>query len=476
MLEANDCDLVCIDRKQHLLQHIDIEGLIGNDHPARLFWDVTGELDLKAFHANIKTQRGQAGRPTFNPRLLIAMWLYGYKRGVGSAREIARMCGYDTGMQWLTGMKPINHHSLSDFRIEHDEALQGLFRQVLGMLLLKRMITLERVTQDGTKVLAKVRNNSFRRQGRIREHLEAARRHVEAMGDPAAEPTRQQSAERRAGKERVSRLSEALEEIRKLQALKPDGEAQVSETDPEARFMRTVSTGSAPCYNVQVTTDSANGLIVDIEATNAENDARQLAPAMERVREAAGQQPQQVVADGDYTHHENVNAMAEQGIDFYGSWKKEGVGKKVEYSREHFIWDANRSMFVCPAGKDMPLVSRLESQKGTQRLYRVGKGECGQCPQRIECLGKDQKADRSISRRTDGAAVAAFKQKMETEVAKAIYRTRSAIAEFPNLWIKAKFKLRQFWTQGLKKVRMEARWAGIAYNLERYFALRAARA
>ena len=77
-----------------------------------------------------------------------------------------------------------------------------------------------------------------------------------------------------------------------------------------------------------------------------------------------------------------------------------------------------------------------------------------------------------MSRRVDGAAVAAFKEKMAQEAAKAIYKTRSAIAEFPNLWLKAKFQLRQFRTQGLKKAGIEARWAALTYNLQRYLQLK----
>jgi transposase len=473
----HDCDLIFINRQQSFLRTVDVEQLIPADHAARLFWDVTGQLDLSAFYADIRTQRGRAGRPTFDPRLLISVWLYAYQRGIGSAREIERLCQYDPGLQWLTALTPINHHSLSDFRVEHDEALKGLFQQVLGMLMLKRMITLERVTQDGTKILARVRNNSFRREGRIREHLEAARRHIEELGDPCASPNRQQSARRRAAKERAANLAAALEEIGKLQARRggqteEEKGPQASETDPEARFMRTRSHGVVPCYNVQITTDSAHGLMVDIETTNAENDARQLLPAMDRVQAATAQQPQQAIADGDYTNSENVKGMAERGIDFYGSWNTK-TQKGAAFSRERFVWDSPTNQFVCPVGKGMPQVATQTIDQGTVQIYRVAKGECAPCPHRVECCGKDQKSDRSVSRRTDGAAVAAFKEKMAQEAAKAIYKTRSAIAEFPNLWIKAKFRLRQFWTQGLRKVGMEARWAGMAYNLQRYFRLEA---
>ena len=470
----HDCDLIFINRQQSVLRTVDVEQLIPADHPARLFWDITGKLDLSAYYGAIKSKRGRAGRPTFDPRLLITVWLYAYQRGVGSAREIERMCQSDPGMQWLTGLDTINHHSLSDFRVEHDQALKGLFEQVLGMLLLEKMIRLERVTQDGTKILARVRTNSFRRQGRIREHLEAARKHIEEMGDPCANPNRRQSAQRRAAQERANKLAVALEEIGKLQARgngKEEKGPQISETDPEARFMRTRSHGVVPCYNVQITTDCAHGLIVDIETTHAENDAQQLLPAMDRVEQTTGQKPKQAIADGDYTNHENVNGMAERSIDFYGSWSTQ-TQKEAAFSRERFQWDAERNEFLCPAGKRLRQVATQKMDQGTFLIYRAAKGECAPCCHRAACCGANQKSDRSVSRRVDGAAVAAFKEKMAQEAAKAIYKTRSAIAEFPNLWLKAKFQLRQFRTQGLKKAGTEARWAALAYNLQRYFHLR----
>src|SRR5690349_16384151 len=56
--------------------------------------------------------------------------------------------------QWLTGFGVVNHHTLSDFRIEHRAALDEVFTQVLAVLSGERLITLERVMHDGTKIYA----------------------------------------------------------------------------------------------------------------------------------------------------------------------------------------------------------------------------------------------------------------------------------------------------------------------------------
>ncbi len=68
-------------------------------------------------------------------------------------------------------------------------------------------------------------------------------------------------------------------------------------------------------------------------------------------------------------------------------------------------------------------------------------------------------------------AVRRFDAKMETEKARAIYKQRAPLIEFPNAWIKTKFKLRRFSTRGLAKVNCEAHWAALAFNLQRLFKL-----
>ena len=63
------------------------------------------------------------------------------------------------------------------------------------------------------------------------------------------------------------------------------------------------------------------------------------------------------------------------------------------------------------------------------------------------------------------AQLAAFEAKMQTEAVKQIYKERAAVAEFPNAWIKEKMGLRQFRLRGVVKVRLEALWACLTYNV-----------
>jgi hypothetical protein len=155
---------------------------------------------------------------------------------------------------------------------------------VLGLLSAEGLIRLEQVVQDGTKIKAQAASDSFQGAARIEEHLERARRRVREMGEPdqEARPDGAEQARRRARRERQQRLEQALEELQTLRPHKP--RARVSVTEPEARRMRQADGAFAPNYNVQISADAAQSLIVDVQVTQAANDSEQLAPAWDTNR------------------------------------------------------------------------------------------------------------------------------------------------------------------------------------------------
>ncbi len=474
-----------IDRQQVVLEPLDVEQLIPEDHPARNVWTILGRLDLSRFSGPVKAVEGHAGRNLWEPRLLIAIWVYAYSRGISSAREIERQCAFEPALRWLTGLKVVNHHTLSDFRVQHGEALQNLFIQVLGVLMMEKLITLERVTVDGTKVRAAVNKKTFSRAHKIREHLKAARQQVETLQQQEAEQekrTRQAAARRRAARERVERLEEALVEVERLQAEKKwekEKACQASTSDADAQFMRTSDHGLAPSYNVQLATDATHKLIVDVEVSKQPSDSLQLLPALERVRERLGSYPQQVVADGDYTTREAVVGASERDVDYYGSWGNPGgaqIGHGIhpDYRPSAFQYDEQRDEMICPEGRRLRAVSTQRRAGGLQiKIYGADRDECRRCPKRQFCTPQNAmpKHGRTVSLRIEPDALRRYHAKMETASAKAIYKQRAPVAEFPNAWLKDKLKWVRLRCRGAVKVRAEALWACLTYNLQRYFKL-----
>ena len=79
-----------VQRNQLLLRPVDVEKLVGQEHAVRAIWELVGTLDLEPFYADVDALEGEAGRPAWDPQVLISLWIYAYKDGIGSAREIAR--------------------------------------------------------------------------------------------------------------------------------------------------------------------------------------------------------------------------------------------------------------------------------------------------------------------------------------------------------------------------------------------------
>jgi len=468
-----------IDREQLSWRMVDVDRLIAPDHAARAIWEFVGKLDLRAYSEQVLSVEGKAGRPAHDPQLMISLWVYAYSQGVGSGRAIEALCEWDPAYQWLTGMEVVNAHSLSDFRTGHEEALDGLFVQILGLLSADGLITLERVMQDGTKIRASAASESFRREQRIEQALKQAQEQVAAVKEIGEEESsrRVARARERAQRERQERLGSALKEFEKLKAEgsgKDKNKTRVSTTDPEARVMKQADGGFAPSYNVQLTTDGANAVVVGVGVTQAGNDFEQLTPGVDRVEQNLGESPDQVVADGGYVSRDNVVEMEKRGVEFIGppcdeagkgeaSYESRGVSP--EYHASRFVYDASTDSFYCPQGKRLAYEGKEQRNSQVSYKYRAAIADCRVCPAKGQCCPGNRVSGRSILRTEELAEVAEFRHKMQTEQARKIYRQRAQIAETPNLWIKAKFGLRQFHVRGLRKVKMEALWACLTYNI-----------
>src|SRR5580765_5949845 len=472
-----------VDRTQLSWQMVDVERLIEMDHPARAIWELVGRLKLDGFYAPIEAVEGSAGRSPWDPRLLVSVWIYAYSRGISSAREIARRCTYEPAFQWLCGLGEINHHTLSDFRVDHDASLRELFVQVLGVLSSEGLVSLERVMHDGTKIKASAGSDSFRREGRLKEHLEAARKQVEAMGDPRQEePAGKRAAQQRAARERQQRLEQALEELQQIREAKRQekDQARASQSDPQARVMKQSDGGYAPSYNVQLSTEASHRIVVGAAVSQSPTDTHQLIGAVAQIEQNLGAKPAQVVVDAGFTSRENILTMAEQGVDLIGSlgganvsWtsqqRQRGVSEKFDLDK--FSYDAQQNIYRCPAGQSLKHKGREFAPGVVIHKYTAKLETCAACQFRSQCCPGNHYHGRSVIRAERSPILEQFAKKMETEAAKAIYRQRGAVAEFPNAWIKDKLGLKQFRLRGLVKVRLEVLWATLTYNIQQWIRL-----
>jgi transposase len=469
-----------IDRSQLSWRAVDVEKLIEQDHPARAIWDMTGRLALGSFYAPIEAIEGVAGRMPWDPRLLISLWLYAYSRGISSAREAARRCQYDPAFQWLCGLETVNHHTLSDFRVTHQSALKALFAQILAVLNAEGLISLERVMHDGTKIRGNASARSFRTEEALDKHLQAAREQVEALSwEQSDETARHEAARQRSARERVERVEKALQQLEAIRQNKSGAEekrqARASMSDPEARVMKQAGGGYAPSYNVQLSTEASHKIVVAVEVSQQGNDYGQLVPAVEQIRDNFQAAPRQMVVDGGFTSRENIMKMAAEGIDLVGSLA-DGAGQgsssvskglhAAEFSRAAFDYDGASDAYRCPAGETLKAGRQRKVSGGAIRFYHAPAAACQSCRFKAQCCPKSQR--RTLAPLEEGPDIQAFRQKMETPRAREVYKQRAEVAEFPNAWVKEKLGLRRFRARGLLKVKCEALWAALTYNIQQW--------
>lgn len=334
-------------RDQIELRSCDLDALLADDHPARTVWKFVEGLDMAPLYDAIRAIEGRAGRPAIDPKILVALWLFATVDGVGSARELDRLCERDAPYRWLAGGVSLNYHTLADFRVAHGDWLDRELTRSLAALMDRGLVRLEVVAQDGMRVRASAKAASFRRRGRLEELLATARTQVAALkaeldADPDASTRRKQAARARAAREREARLVEALatlDEIEQADAPKraapadtkpppdagpptADGEPEkktakparrVSTTDPQARVMKMADGGFRPAYNAQLAVDAETQLIAATDLVNSGSDMNQMAPLHANVQGRYAHTPKHWLADGGYASLAAIDQLAGAG-------------------------------------------------------------------------------------------------------------------------------------------------------------------
>ena len=399
------------DRSQFLLRPCCLEDLLPLDHEARAVWEMVCSWDLTRFLATISARGSRPGRAATDPKILIALWVYAHTQGVGSARELDRLCEHHDAYRWLCGGVSLNYHTLSDFRVEHEQALDQLLTQMLAVLIHAGVVSVWRISQDGTRQRCGAGRNSFKTEATLQEQLKQAQEHVQILKAQAQDPNvslQRQKAIERAAREKVQRLQKALVQVQKVAAAKQQQKekpskhtpATASSTDPEARKMKMPDGGTAPAYNVQFGVDTQSRAIVGVEVTNAGNDVEQSKPLREQVEDRTGQKVHEHLVDGGFIGLEAVDAAAAANTTLYAPVpkpRKEGV-------------------------------------------------------------------DRYQPKSSDTAAQSEWRQRMGTPQAQAIYQERCSTSETVNGECKSYRGLGPLLVRGTGKVRCVALWAALAYN------------
>jgi transposase len=394
-------------RNQQIMHVATLDDLLPADHVARAIWSYVERLDLSMLLAEVKAVEGHVGRAAFDPRILFTLWLYATSQAVGSGRQLAQLCENHLVYKWICGGLSPNHHTLSDFRNQHEAVLDRLLTDSVAVLMHADIVKLERVAQDGVRVRAAAGQNSFRRRPSLEVCREEARQQVETLkaelgDDSTSSRTRTEAARLRAARERQERVEQALAELEKIEAKKrpkDKDKARASTTDAESRCMKMAGGGFRPAYNIQFATDTNTQVVVGVDAVNVGSDKGQLRPMFDQLEQRYEKTPLEMLADGDFTQLDDIEYLEGRGTKVYAPPRKRPNDRPVN----------------------------------TPVVY-------------------------------DTPAIQQWRERMVTPEAKVIYKERAASIECVNAQARNR-GLQQLRTRGLLKARITALWFALIHNV-----------
>jgi transposase len=407
-----------------------LDDLIPDDHLCRVIEAFADKLDMAAL-GFVRAQPAETGRPGYDPRDLLKLYLYGYLQQIRSSRRLEAECRRNVEVMWLLGRLAPDYKSIAEFRRIHREAVTEAGAELVRFAREVGLVRGEWVAIDGSKFHAVSSGKSVCEREAVRRYLDQLERadtQDEVVIDPIA-------------------VASALEKLK-------------SHPEPEARFMR-MAGGHAPAYNVQTAVDAEHAIIVAQQVTSESNDERSLLPMAEAAQQALGAPASlNVVADAGYSNGEQAEACEAIGIlphiPVHRAVNNKGDGNL--FDRSLFVYDEKTDTFRCPA--DQTLTRKQLSRKDRAVYYAAKPETCGACPMKARCTSGKQ---RLLTRHLHDGALERMKQRATPNA----MRLRRSTVEHPFATLKYRiFGHPRFLLRGVSGAQTEISLATMAYNLK----------
>lgn len=418
-------------RGQQTLFPVALEDAIPADHMCRVIDAFVERLDLMALGFT-RAEAAETGRPGYDPRDLLKLYLYGYLQQVRSSRRLEAECRRNVELMWLLSRLQPDHKSIAEFRRLHRESVTKAGAELVRFARSVGLVRGEWVAIDGSKFQAVSGADGVREREALRRYLnemERADERDEVVVDPAA-------------------VAEALQKLR-------------SHREPEAGFMR-MGEGFAPAYNVQTAVDAEHALIVAQTVLTAANDNTSLLPMATAAKEAVGSpEALNVVADKGYSNGEQAHRCEQQGIQPHVP-ARPGVNNRAGgtlLDRSQFVYDETTDTFRCPNGATLARHHRDKAKPSV--LYAASPRACGQCPLKDRCTTG---ARRTLRRHLYDDALKRMHERATPEA----MRLRRSTVEHPFATLKYRILGHpRLLLRGLAGAQIEISLATVAYNLKR---------
>jgi len=427
----------------------------------------------ESFCIDITIDKGDkdTGRKAYHPSDLLKILVYGYFNGISSSRKLERETQRNIELKWLTSNVTPDHKTISDFRKDNPDLVDGLFKYLIVKFKELGLLTGQSIAVDGSKVKAySSKEVSIEMIGEklngIEKQVEKYLKDMDAL-DKAENEIEDLELKKAELERELEVFAAKKKEYQQLEDyLKAIGENRKSLTDTDSKIMRG-RTGSYWGYNVQSAVDTENHFITVIAVTNNQNDKGLLTPMVEASQEATGQKVEEAIADAGYYKINQLEELEKQGTECYVAISRAPSQAKDEAHGLAFTYNEEEDIYYCSEGK--ALKSFTYKKRAHRKLARVYKGtECHLCQIHDKCTRAEQ---RTFHRNENQAWIDSYHEKMNSSKGKQKLIKRKSVVEHPFGTMKYSMGQIPLLLRGKEKVQIEMSLYAIGYNLKRYFKL-----
>lgn len=301
------------DRNQMMITSWD--SMVDPESTARLIDAFVNSLNLADY--GIK-EIASEGRPPYDPKSLLKVYIYGSDNGIKSSRRLAKSCRVDVEVKWMTGGIEPDYRTIADFRKNNIDSLKKIFREFNKRL--SGAVEWGFTSVDGSKFAAcNSKSNNFT-NNKLDDRIKWLNGHIEEylriLDDADKQEDFDENPENLTKEFIEGKLREARERLEKYEGyqkvMEESGRSQMSLTDADARLMKNKN-GFIVAYNPQTAVDSNTHLIRDFQMTNQVTDHGPLKSTFAEVREES-EGIIETVADKGYESAGDMVKCLEEGI------------------------------------------------------------------------------------------------------------------------------------------------------------------
>lgn len=453
------------DRYQTSLFPPSLDELVPEDSPVRVYNAFIDALDLGEL--GIDADENQVGNPSYDPRAMLKLLVYGYSYGVRSSRKLEREVHYNVSFIWLMGgMKP-DHKTIAEFRRRNKKALQNVLKASARMCVKLDLIAGNTLFIDGSKFRANASIKSSRSAKQSKRDLAKVEKRIEEIlqecntvdASEFDQPSYVKINEELTDKQT---LKKKIEEI--MSEMKASGKKSHNWVDPDCTRVYNRQ-GINSGYNAQLVVDEKNGLIVSSDVVGESNDLEQLSSQVTQAQETLGKQCKTVCADSGYDKPEELEKVAKEKIKVVVPPQKPKTNRDVkEFEKANFQYDKERDCYICPAGEVLVYYKYHKPRKA--RVYRTkNRSTCLNCINYGTCT--KSKNGRTIRRFHKEELREKFEAEYNKPESQEVYKLRQQRVEHPFGHMKRNLGADHFLIRGREGVKAEMSILSTCFNLRR---------